>query len=149
MRAAINIGVGVGLLYLTGFHLIGWLILGFCTLLVTIGELPPPHEFIVTEKKCPFCGSLYFGRQWRHCVWEEDGTRYNRPIVRYCPNCQRVTVDKPWIPDNDNLPVSVKPNQANWVRCPCCHKHFSLESDSWTGERHITCGQRLVIDVQE
>jgi hypothetical protein len=52
------------------------------------------------------------------------------------------------VPANDNPPVTVTPFRPNWVQCSHCGKTFSLRNaQSWTGERHKTCGQRLIISV--
>ena len=49
-------------------------------------------------------------------------------------------------PRNDSPPMTIAPFQPNWVHCPCCKRAFSLQNqNSWTGSRHKTCGQRLVI----
>jgi hypothetical protein len=148
--AVLNLTIGAVLLTLLQFHLIGWLVMGFFGLLaaanlfgLVVSRLP--EEYIVYDKKCPRCGSYYFGRTIL-CRRGEDGSHYCGVMERYCPHCQCLTVDNPYIPDNDNPPVSVKPNHAHWVKCPCCQKHFAVEyGGSWNGERHTTCGQRLLI----
>jgi hypothetical protein len=151
--ALLYITIGATLLTMLHMSFFGWLILGFFALVASFlwGAIPPrfPDEYIIRTKKCPLCGSFYFGRTipFRR---GEDGTRYYGIRERYCPRCQCVTVDDPYIPDNDNPPVSVKPNHVNWVKCPHCQKHFSLEfRASWNGERHTTCGQYLTITSPE
>jgi hypothetical protein len=46
----------------------------------------------------------------------------------------------------DAQPLVVTPYRQDWVLCPNCGKRFSLHNPaSWTGKRHLTCGQRLDI----
>ena len=36
---------------------------------------------------------------------------------------------------------------SGWVACPCCDMRFMLSDPlRWDGEKHTTCGQRLMID---
>jgi hypothetical protein len=92
---------------------------------------------VMMSKRCPECGSYYIRRRL---------TTVSFRVL--CPFCQRVTVDDPLIPDNDNPPAEVVPHTPGWVRCPFCRKYFSLTDYSWNGERHRTCGQRLVVVAQ-
>jgi uncharacterized Zn-finger protein len=94
---------------------------------------------ICEDKRCPICGSYYISRQY--CEGRARGVRYT------CPYCQRLTVDDPWIPDNDRPEAIVSCYLRDWVRCPNCGKRFTLANpSSWNGERHVTCGQRLKIE---
>jgi hypothetical protein len=57
-----------------------------------------------------------------------------------------VSQDADSYPRNDSPPITIHPFQLDWVRCPCCKKAFCLRSSSsWNGERHMTCGQQLII----
>jgi hypothetical protein len=48
-------------------------------------------------------------------------------------------------PHNDAAPVNVAPSDG-WVSCPGCRRRFKLsDTKRWNGERHMSCGQRLVI----
>ncbi|AKQ66237.1 hypothetical protein A176_003149 [Myxococcus hansupus] len=43
--------------------------------------------------------------------------------------------------------VTVAVDSHGWVTCPRCERRFSTQSlDHWTGRRHRTCGQALMLD---
>ncbi len=49
-----------------------------------------------------------------------------------------------WPDDREPMSATVQPN--GWLRCPHCGKLFSTGSPaSWTGRRHRTCGQKIVL----
>jgi hypothetical protein len=42
--------------------------------------------------------------------------------------------------------VEITPDAKDWALCPNCGRRFALYSkDSWNGDRHLTCGKRLII----
>jgi hypothetical protein len=42
--------------------------------------------------------------------------------------------------------ISVSQYKDDWVKCPKCGISFNLrDRTQWTGQRHLTCGQRLEI----
>ena len=49
-------------------------------------------------------------------------------------------------PAKDVEAGAVRPYAEGWIECPFCGTRFSLrDRDRWNGERHTTCGQRIVI----
>jgi len=110
------------------------------------------REFALRSKRCPTCGVWLVG--WTESKWQldEQGNHSSHSIAlkAKCPNCQKLTVAEPWVPDNDNEPLLVLPFASSWVKCPQCGWKFSLEEPtSWSGERHLKCGQRLIIQNGE
>ncbi len=104
-----------------------------------------PNLLIFLRKKCPICQS-YVVCNTRHRKLN-DPPSITAPIG-YCPNCRAVTVDDPWVPDNENPLIEVMPYQPNWVRCPHCGVRFSILSQtSWTGERHSSGSTAMPIAI--
>lgn len=47
-----------------------------------------------------------------------------------------------------DLPAVVVEVSSDWVSCPFCDKRFKLyDARRWDGEMHVTCGQRIIINV--
>jgi hypothetical protein len=106
---------------------------------------------VVSSVSCPECGSYLVHRKYCEREYDEKGNLIARSQVSgtICPFCQRATVARKR-PAEDNPPVAVMPYQPDWVCCPGCQKRFTYAGDySWDGERHRTCGQRLIIQPIE
>lgn len=103
--------------------------------------------FIVKRKRCPLCTSYLISRRKSGRKLDENGnTIFYLGHEISCPFCQRLTVEDPRVPDNENPVMDVAPHVPGWVRCPNCRFYFSLDNDSsWSKGRHRTCGQRLQI----
>jgi len=45
-----------------------------------------------------------------------------------------------------DLPAVVVEASSDWVECPFCDWRFRVSDDRrWDGERHLTCGQRIIV----
>ena len=106
-----------------------------------------PGIHILYTKQCPVCRSYlvywYFTEYKTHISGNGMSVGSGRKII--CPNCQKLTVSDPLMPDNDNPPMEGTPFEPDWVRCPNCRRGFRLSSGEWTGQRHRRCGQLLNI----
>lgn len=91
-------------------------------------------------ENCPGCNGA--GRNCRFVEAERahytyicstcDGTRYTGELVRKF--------------DNNAEPVEASPNAHGWVTCPGCGVGFKVTSkDSWSGRRHLGCGQKIFL----
>jgi hypothetical protein len=103
-------------------------------------------SFVLRNKRCPVCQSPLVAHKESGWQFDEQGNRTSHSVrlEATCPNCQSLTVDDPFVPDNDNEPMQVTPYQPDWVKCPCCGWRFCLrDTSSWRGGRHRKCGQRL------
>lgn len=50
-------------------------------------------------------------------------------------------------PAKDFEPRSAEPYMPGWIECPKCHIRFSLtDSHRWGSGRHLTCGQRILVE---
>lgn len=48
-------------------------------------------------------------------------------------------------PAKDQEPVAIAEYTPGWIKCPFCGKRFYLQDpERWGGNRHLTCGQRIV-----
>ena len=99
------------------------------------------NPFVLQD--CPYC-------QGTGLFCEEHHTLKGECIadLHECPYCDHtgITGEIERYFDNDTPPIEVIPYQKEWVACPICGKKFCLhDANVWTGYRHTTCGQRLVI----
>lgn len=47
---------------------------------------------------------------------------------------------------NDHPALTVAVDADGWLRCPHCGKYFTIhDAERWTGLRHKTCGQKLLV----
>ena len=97
------------------------------------------HNPLVLEP-CPDC----HGRGKR-CDWSEDRTVHSQVV---CPTCDGEQFTGNLIPrfSNNANPILVTPDALGWVTCPGCGTGFKVTSKhSWSGLRHLKCGQKLVL----
>jgi hypothetical protein len=98
----------------------------------------PDHNPLVLED-CPTCqgrGEKCEVREGASTLWE-------------CPDCRGEGITYALVPRfaNDNPPVAVRVAEDGWVTCAHCGLRFALtDKDRWTGLRHVTCGQRLLLE---
>lgn len=53
-------------------------------------------------------------------------------------------------PARENAPMPTMLYGEGWIKCPFCGIRFSmLDKVRWSGERHLTCGQRISIHPEE
>jgi uncharacterized Zn-finger protein len=70
-------------------------------------------------------------------------------ILLDCPACQGEGTTYAVVPRfaNDNPPVAVHVGDDGWVTCDHCGLRFApTDKHRWTGLRHVTCGQRLLLE---
>ena len=66
-----------------------------------------------------------------------------------CPDCHGEGTTYAVVPrfTNANPPVAIRVEDDGWVTCACCRNRFApTDKDRWTGLRHVTCGQRLLLE---
>lgn len=70
----------------------------------------------------------------------------NEPVQLVFPDA--VDPDSGEFRRSDLPPVAVQMS-SGWIACPCCDVRFRVSDPRrWDGERHTTCGQRLIITRQ-
>jgi hypothetical protein len=68
-------------------------------------------------------------------------------LERYDPETAALESQEPAAkhPVNDAPPIHVIV-VGDSVKCPCCNRRFKLyDRDRWDGNRHLTCGQQIII----
>jgi uncharacterized Zn-finger protein len=101
----------------------------------------PDHNPLVLED-CPKCSG-----SGTTC---EGGPGF--AVLLECPDCHGEGTTYALVPrfENDNPPVAVRIEDDGWVTCAHCGRRFALtDKDRWTGLRHVSCGQRLVLEPVE
>ena len=99
------------------------------------------HNPIVAAD-CPKCGGL--GR-WSED--DEDGSHHDY-VCHVCRVTGAADVPAPLF-DNDLPARETTADDKGWVRCPNCGKGFKLtDKHRWTGRRHTTCGQKLIVIIK-
>jgi hypothetical protein len=98
----------------------------------------PDHNPLVLED-CPACGG--------------SGTRCemtaHESTLTQCPACAGEGTTYAVVPmfANDAEPMNVRAEADGWMTCPCCGWRFSpADRRTWTGFRHVRCGQRLRLE---
>lgn len=98
----------------------------------------PDHNPLVLED-CPTCrGSGHT------CEWEPGVS-----TMLVCPACQGAGTTYAVVPrfENANPPVAVSLGEDGWLTCAHCGRRFSpTDKHAWTGLRHVSCGQRLLLE---
>jgi hypothetical protein len=52
-------------------------------------------------------------------------------------------------PINDSSPIEAH-LVGDSINCPCCGRRFKQsDRNRWDGERHLTCGQRIILKEEE
>jgi hypothetical protein len=100
--------------------------------------MPIPAHFEVPHLILPFLkvGSYFMVRE-RRVIGETV-------VVKILLHIQ----PKDAYPQNDAQPAVVTLSAGGWVSCPCCGRRFKLsDSKRWNSERHMTCGQKLIINI--
>lgn len=98
----------------------------------------PDHNPLVLED-CPTC------RGSGHKCEMEPGIA----TLLECPDCNGEGTTYALVPRfaNDNPPVGVRVGDDGWVACAHCGLRFApTDKHRWTGLRHISCGQRLLLE---
>jgi hypothetical protein len=57
-------------------------------------------------------------------------------------------ITEPWTGQfrESELPAKISKTKSGWVKCPFCDKRFMLSDPRrWDGKRHLTCGQKIII----
>ena len=97
------------------------------------------HNPLVLEP-CPDC----HGRGKR-CEWSDDGMVHSQAVCATCDG-EKFTGNLVRRFSNDAGAIPVTPSSLGWVTCPACGRGFKVTSkDSWSGRRHLTCGQKLTL----
>ena len=98
----------------------------------------PDHNPLVLED-CPACSG--------------SGTRCemtaHESTLLECTACSGEGTTYAVVPlfSNNAEPLAARAEAAGWVTCPCCGWRFSLaDRRTWTGFRHVRCGQRLRLE---
>jgi hypothetical protein len=98
----------------------------------------PDHNPLVLED-CPTChGSGHT------CEIEPGAAR-----LLECPECHGDGTTYTIVPrfTNANPAVAVPVEDDGWVTCAHCGNRFApTDKDRWTGLRHVSCGQRLLLE---
>ncbi|HXT99748.1 MAG TPA: hypothetical protein VN903_02060 [Polyangia bacterium] len=98
----------------------------------------PDHNPLVLED-CPLCHG-----SGTRC---EGGPGY--AALLQCPECKGEGTTYALVPRfaNANPPLAVRAGDDGWLTCPNCGLRFApTDRDRWTGLRHVTCGQRLLLE---
>jgi len=98
----------------------------------------PDHNPLVLED-CPTCRG-----SGTKC---EGGPGF--AALLECPDCHGDGTTYALVPrfTNDNPPVAAAVGDDGWATCPNCDLRFApTDQDRWTGLRHVTCGQRLLLE---
>ena len=115
---------------------------------LTIARYSKPDSVAYTDEndhnpwvleKCPHCHGT-----GKNCSFVEAEMTYYHDI---CSNCkgERFTGELIRKFSNESVPAEATTTVDGWVRCPGCGRAFKLSnSASWSGRRHITCGQKII-----
>jgi len=99
----------------------------------------PDHNPLVLED-CPTCRG-----SGTKCEQDEPGTA----TLLECPDCHGDGTTYAVVPRfaNANPPVAVRLEADGWLTCAHCGLRFApTDKDRWTGLRHVSCGQRLLLE---
>lgn len=99
------------------------------------------HNPIVDET-CPRCHGE--GRYW-HCVPSGEGVACDKPTCEVC-NGTGVIGESVAYFSNQQPEIEAVAHENRWITCPNCNIRFKLTNKySWTGKRHMTCGQKIKV----
>jgi|SRR5215475_1058408 len=97
------------------------------------------HNPLVLEK-CPACSGT-----GKNCRFVASENAYYTDICEACDG-ERTTGNLVRQYSSDTAPIEARVNESGWVKCPGCGVGFKTTShESWSGLRHKTCGQKILI----
>ena len=99
------------------------------------------HNPLVLES-CPSCAG-----RGKNC--SENERKYSLTICTACDGTGKTgQVVRRY--QADSTPIEVLVNECGWAKCPGCGVSFKpTSSGSWTGRRHKTCGQKILLRTEE